>query len=263
MVIALDRARTADELALHRDVRDLMEDFARGGASPLTLTSRARGDVSRRRAAHRGRVVEMWQHDRRARELVLAATSDPQRRAVEAADPDRRLNAPLAASLRRDRPELVAAAGGERWAPTSVWSCHCAADAARWPCLPCRHPPRTRRRMALLDRAAEIGRQLSAILENAQLLDDVLRSRAELENVFNSLPIWWRSPITPVASSRPTGRLPTRVSQPRNALVDQRLSDLLSPALAEWIDAEKMATPCRRRRAPRGGRPAAWRARST
>ena len=42
-------------------------------------------------------------------------------------------------------------------------------------------------KVALLDRAEEIGRQLSAILENVQLLDDVLRSRAELENVFNSL----------------------------------------------------------------------------
>ena len=83
MVIALDRARAADELALHRDVRDLMEAFARGGASPLTLLpaleAMCRG-IARLTAAD---VVELWQHDRRARELVLAATSDPQRRAVQ------------------------------------------------------------------------------------------------------------------------------------------------------------------------------------
>ena len=66
MVIALDRARTADELALHRDVRDLMEAFARGGASPLTLLpaleAMCRG-VAQLTAAD---VVEVWQHDRRA-----------------------------------------------------------------------------------------------------------------------------------------------------------------------------------------------------
>ncbi len=66
MVIALDRARTADELALHRDVRDLMETFARGGASTLTLMpaleAMCRG-VARLTAAD---VVEVWHHDRRA-----------------------------------------------------------------------------------------------------------------------------------------------------------------------------------------------------
>ncbi len=71
---------------------------------------------------------------------------------------------------------------------------------------------------ALLDRASEIGRQLSAILENVQLLDDVLRSRAELENVFNSL-------TDLVAVTDGAGRIvetnrafATRVGQARDAL---------------------------------------------
>ena len=41
--------------------------------------------------------------------------------------------------------------------------------------------------MDLLDRADELGRQVSAAVENVLLLDDVLRSRRELENTFNSL----------------------------------------------------------------------------
>ena len=41
--------------------------------------------------------------------------------------------------------------------------------------------------MDLLERADEMGRQLSAAIENVLLLDAVLRSRRELENTFNSL----------------------------------------------------------------------------
>jgi PAS domain S-box-containing protein len=251
MVIAIDRARTADELALHRDVRDLMETFARGGASTLTLMpaleAMCRG-VARLMAAD---AVEVWQHDRRARELVLAATSDPRRGTVRPSIPTADLNAPLSASLRRDRPELVTAAGNDALG-TNV-------DVVV--------PLRGRRRalavlavhgirlepggeVALLDRAAEIGRQLSAILENVQLLDDVLRSRAELENVFNSL-------TDLVAVTDRSGRIveanrafAARVGLARDALVDRRLNDLLSPALAQWIegerDAARPAVPTRR-----------------
>src|SRR5213078_2634942 len=39
----------------------------------------------------------------------------------------------------------------------------------------------------LLDRADELGRQLSSAIENLQLLDDVMRSRRELENTFDSI----------------------------------------------------------------------------
>ena len=86
---------------------------------------------------------------------------------------------PLAASLRRDRPELVTAGDADVLGTN----------------LGLVVPLRGRRRalgvlaaygirlepggeVALLDRANEIGRQLSAILENVQLLDDVVRSQA-------------------------------------------------------------------------------------
>ena len=240
MVIALDRARTADELALHRDVRDLMEAFARGGASRLTLMpaleAMCRG-VARLTAAD---VVEVWQHDRRARELVLAATSDPQRRLSRRPSRPRTRTTPLAASLRRDRPELVAAAGADALG-TNVGLVVPLRGRRRALGVLAVHGIRLEPggEVALLDRASEIGRQLSAILENVQLLDDVLRSRAELENVFNSL-------TDLVAVTDSAGRIveanrafAARVGQTRDALVDQRLSDLLSPALAQWIDGER------------------------
>ena len=39
----------------------------------------------------------------------------------------------------------------------------------------------------LLDRADELGRQLSNAVENLSLLDDVMRSQRELENTFDSI----------------------------------------------------------------------------
>jgi PAS domain S-box-containing protein len=246
MVIALDRARTGDELALHREVRELMDAFARAGASPLTLMpaleAMCRG-VGRLMAAD---VVEVWQHDRRARALVLGASSDPCRRAAEMPIPTADLDAPLAASLRRDRAELVT--GHDR--------------ATLGTNVGLVVPLRGRRRalgvldvrgvrlehggeMALLDRATEIGRQLSALLENVQLLDDVMRSRAELENVFNSL-----ADLVVVADA--SGRIvevnrafAERVAQSREALVDRPLDDVLSPALSQWIALERGLTTSR------------------
>src|SRR5207237_8931103 len=41
--------------------------------------------------------------------------------------------------------------------------------------------------LELLDRANEMGRPLSATIENVLLLEDVLQSRRELDNTFNSL----------------------------------------------------------------------------
>jgi len=41
--------------------------------------------------------------------------------------------------------------------------------------------------LAVLDRADELGRQLSAAVETMQLLDEVMRSRRELENTFDSI----------------------------------------------------------------------------
>jgi hypothetical protein len=46
--------------------------------------------------------------------------------------------------------------------------------------------------LELLDRADEMGRQLSGAIENVLLLEEVVRSRRELENTFDALAIWSR-----------------------------------------------------------------------
>jgi signal transduction histidine kinase len=188
MVVALERARAAEELAQHRDVAELMQAFARGGATPMTLVPAlelvARG-IGRLMVAD---VVELWIHDRTARELVCAAASDPRGRVQAARVATADSTSLVAAALRRDRAELVTASDAGVLG-TSVGLVV---------------PLRGRRRalgvlaaygirlepgseVPLLDRANEIARQLSTVLENVQLLDDVVRSKGELERLEHRL----------------------------------------------------------------------------
>src|SRR4029453_257030 len=89
--------------------------------------------------------------------------------------------------------------------------------------------------MDVLDRADEMGRQLSAAIENVLLLDAVLRSRRELENTFNSLAYL-------VAASDQNGRLVyvneaflNRVGKERLALVDRPIEEVVGDATAALV----------------------------
>src|SRR4029453_8178434 len=88
---------------------------------------------------------------------------------------------------------------------------------------------------ALLDRADELGRQLSAAIENIQLLDDVVRSRNELENAFDSI-------ANLIVASDRQGRIVTEnrgfanpTGRGGEGVVDPPLRDVVGPELAAWL----------------------------
>jgi PAS domain S-box-containing protein len=94
-----------------------------------------------------------------------------------------------------------------------------------------------------LDRADELGRQLSVAVENMQLLDDLMRSRRELENTFDSI-------AHLVAVSDRSGRIvhvnhafATRVGRTRDQLLDRPIAGFIGPELAGWLSALKSAFP--------------------
>ena len=184
--LALERTRAATETGLQRDLRMLLQDFSRTVSSSLNLVTGLEGlcsGANRLFAADRSSV---WLHDRRACTMVLAASSDvvylEQARQVSPADP----LAPAAVALRRERAEVVPDKGtsptagmitiplkGRRRALGTLVMDGVRLDSAS--------------ERKLLERADEMGRQLSAAIENVLLLEDVLQSRRELENTFNSL----------------------------------------------------------------------------
>lgn len=229
--------RQADEL--QRDLRELLTDFTATLSATLNLTSGL--DIfchgaNRLFGADR---TSVWIHDRRARHLVLQASSESPAaaRGVRVGAED--ATAIAAVALRRTRAEIVPAGPDAATALVTV---------------PLRGTRRalgtivfegvrvdTGGEIDLLDRADELGRQLASAIENMQLLDDVLRSRRELENTFDSI-----AHLIAVADMRGhivhvNRAFATRVGRDREALLDRPLGEQLGPELRAWLDEHRAA----------------------
>jgi two-component system NtrC family sensor kinase len=231
-----------DAPALGDDCRALFETLGREATSPVAfapaLDAFCRG-IGEMIAADR---VRLWLHDRRARVLDCASGSDLHASAdrpapIAAADPA----SPIAAALRRAGAELVAAAAdGPAHGVGAVISLRGRRRALGVLVLDgLRVPPGGD--LAVLDRCLDIGQQLSAVLENVQLLDEVLRSRAQLQNVFDAL-----SELVIVIGA--DDRIvdvnrdgATRLGEPRDAFVDRRYDEVLSATVASWVRQHRRA----------------------
>ena len=231
--LTLDRAHSAAEADLQSELRELLQAFSRD-VSSTTLSAGLEMLCSGANRLFDADRTSVWLHDRRAGMIVLSASSDvvylTQERRLRTSD-----NHPPAAALRRDRAEIVATAqqGHSHTVTVTI-------------------PLRGRRRalgalvmdevrveptaqMDLLERADEMGRQLSAAIENVLLLDDVLRSRRELENTFNSL-------ADLVAVCDQHGRFVytnvaflARVGEARDALINTPIEKAVGPATSALV----------------------------
>jgi len=233
---ALELFHLRQAAELHGDIRELLDEFTASLSATLNLTAGL--DIfchgaNRLFGADR---TSVWIHDRRARHLVLRASSDVAR-GVSVGTHD--ASAPAALAMRQMRAEIVSPSEGEVTAMVTV------------PLRGCRRALGTivfeRVRVEaggeldFLDRADELGRQLSSAIENMQLLDDVLRSRMELENTFDSI-----SHLVAVAD---TGGLivhvnqafASRVGRSRDELIDRPLADYVGVELGGWLQRHKSA----------------------
>ena len=175
----------------------------------------------------------VWLHDRRARHLVLRASSDAGHVVNGARTPADDPLSVAAAAMRTATAQIQAGVSGASASTITV-------------------PLRGTRRAlgtilfegvrfepgghsVLLDRADEVGRALSSAIENMQLLDDVVRSRRELENTFDSIAhlvaVWdRRGRIVHVNHA-----FATRVGRTRQQLLDRPLEEFVGPDLREWL----------------------------
>jgi len=234
-LVALEVFRFRQREELDRDLRGLLDEFSETLSATLNLAAGLEifcDGVNRLFGADR---TSVWIHDRRARELVLRASSDhalvAERTRVSVDDQ----LAPAVAAMRRTRAEIAPAPGD---APTSVVTV---------PLRGCRRALGTvvfdgvrveaGAELELLDRADELGRQLSSAVENLQLLEDVIRSRRELENTFDSI-------ADLVVVSDTGGRIvhvnkafADRLKTSREELVERPLAGCIGPELASWLAA--------------------------
>ena len=226
---------------LQRDVRALLDEFSASLSATLSLAAGL--DIfchgaNRLFGADR---TSVWIHERRARHLVLQASSDPAgvARGIRVGTED--ASAPAAMAMRRTRAEIVSLSEGDFTALLTV------------PLRGCRRAlgtvvfegvrVETGGELDLLDRADELGRQLSSAVENMQLLDDIMRSRRELENTFDSI-----SHLVAVSDTRGhivhvNQAFASRSGLPREELLDRPLTDHIGPELAAFIEQHRAASP--------------------
>ena len=235
--LQLFRYRQRDEL--QRDLRELIDEFS--GSLSATLNLAAGLDIfchgaKRLFGADR---TSVWIHDRRTRQVVLEASSDPEHFArgvsVSTDDP----TAPAAVAMRRVRAEIISPSGDVVTSMVTV------------PLRGCRRAlgtivfdgvrVETGGELDLLDRADELGRQLSSAVETMQLLEDVVQSRGELENTFDSI-------AHLVAVSDRHGRLvhvnqafASRLGRSRDELLNRPVAECLGPELVAWLAANESA----------------------
>ena len=233
--VALSRARLQRDTHLQRGLDDLVVALGRSGEPGLPIESLeefCRG-AARLLAADR---VALWRHDRVARRLVLAAASDARQPADLQTVPAADGSSPAALGLRHTRAGFVPMGPG-----VDVGTGTAAVV-----------PLRGRRRALgvvvldgvrmrpgdearLLTHLDGLGRQLANLLENAQLIDEVLRATREIENAFDSME-------DVVLVCDPQGRVTRanavaarRLGRTRASIESSPLTNLVGGALAAWL----------------------------
>lgn len=237
-VLAIERARLQREGELQQEVRRLLDAFSRIASSALNLTTGLEvfcRDADRLFNAER---TSIWLHDRQARDLVLAASSDPSYLARGARVSIESAHSPAAVALRRPRAEI-------REAPQED-------QAAAFVSSTITVPLKGRRRalgtlvfesvhmdpgteLDLLDNADLLGHQLSSAIENVQLLEEVLRSRREMEKTVNSLPDLIAVCDADLQLMNVNQAFAERVGLARPQMVGRLLTDFLGLDVTNWL----------------------------
>ncbi|HXG88080.1 MAG TPA: ATP-binding protein [Vicinamibacterales bacterium] len=227
LAVALERGRLRREADLQQDLRELMANLTRAVSSSLHLGASLEIFCDRACRLFSADRVSVWLHDRRARSLELVASSDAAdiaaRRSVATDD----MTVPVSSAMRRSGAEMI----------TST------ADGAPDVLVPLKGRRRALGTLEitavraepgdeidLLDRLEEVARQLSAAIENVWLLEDLLRSRRELESTFNSL-----ADLVVVCDSR---LQLTHANQAFAARLGRRAADLIEHPLSEFFGAD-------------------------
>lgn len=241
-LLALELARLRQREEFEHDVRALLDAFAVRLSSSLDLAGALEPLCDAATQLFAADRTTVWLYERETRSLLPLASSDHRHAtsvdAVRADDP----LAPAATALRTVRAGLA----NRRSEATSIVTV---------PLRGCRRALGTLvfegvrieagDDIALLNRADELGRQLSSAVETMQLLDVVLKSRRELEQLFASI-----AHLIVVIDEegrivRANPAFGDAVGHATDALKRQPLREHVAAELADWLDtlAYPLASP--------------------
>jgi PAS domain S-box-containing protein len=234
IALTLERARLHREADLQQDLGELVADFSRAVSSSLDLAASLEIFCDRARRLFSTDRVSVWLYNRRARVIELTASSDV------AAVADRQNIIPD--NSHRDIAIAMRAARGSITPPP-------APGGASTLLIPLRGRRRALGTLSIegvrhletgdefdvLDRLDEVGRQLAVAMENLWLLEDVLRSRRELESTVNSL-----ADLVVVTDSQSlithsNAAFARRLGKRTEDIVSRPLRDFFGPELVRWL----------------------------
>ncbi len=216
--------------SLHRRIQELLLGFSRGISATLSVSGALEALSVEVNALFGTARVSIWVHDRRARELVLAASSD---RAHPAADTRVQTESDTLAArgLRLDAPQFATQGPeGVRMlvAPLRGWRRALGTVVIEG-------EPEGLDDQHFLDAVHDLGLQLSSALENVQLLEEVLQQRRLLEDTFNSLIDLVVVTDNATRVVQMNDAFGARVGSSRHAVIDRPLSELVGAEMAAWL----------------------------
>ncbi len=216
--------------SLHRRIQELLLGFSRGISSTLSVATALDALSAETNTLFGTRRVSVWLHERRARELVLAASSDRRYAAAGIRVATASESIP-GRGLRLDAPQFLTVPGATfrtLVAPLRGWRRALGTVVIDG-------EPRELAEEEYLEAIGDLGRQLSFALENVQLLEEVLQHRRLLEDTFNSLVDLVVVTDTALRIVQTNDAFMSRVGRARHDLIDRPLAELVGPEIARWV----------------------------
>ena len=222
-----DRIRLEREVRIHKRLRDLLLVFSQQVAGSQGLTAALEALTPEIRELLGAAGVEIWLHDRRARQLSLAASSGGREVGLHVSADDQSDEA--AEGLRMERPAFR---GTTVVAPLRGWRRALGALVIARDSTPLPSPLEVD---AFLEFTHELARQLSVGIENVLLLEDILLQRRLLEDTFNSLVDLVAVVDGGLRIVQTNEAFATRVGATRQDVIGQNLKDLVSAETLAYV----------------------------
>ena len=215
------------ERTFQQQLRECSLAFTRDAAGAASLTDALRTMAAEAAALLGVPCASIWLHDRRARDLWLAASSAGQEAAGTARVAAGDGSSPVARGMTLEQPARI---GDRIVAPLRGWrralgtltvegTSDLGLDEEQ-----------------MLELSHEVARQLSAAIENLQLLEEVLRQRRLLEDSFNSLVDLVLVIDNSLRVVQTNEALAAALGRPRLEMFESMLDTVVGGEIAAWIE---------------------------